>query len=83
VASVALPVFFAPLFQQFHVFHTVFKKPAETKKLAPSDPAGFWKNWPNSVKIGRNPFDSKFEQRNPHPADFADKPPEFTDKPAE
>jgi hypothetical protein len=32
----------------------VFKKPAETKKSAPSDPAGFRKNWPNSVKFGEN-----------------------------
>jgi hypothetical protein len=32
----------------------VFKKPAETKKSAPSDPAGFQKNRPNSVKFGEN-----------------------------
>jgi hypothetical protein len=52
----------------------VCKKPAETKKLAPFDPAGFRKNRPNSVKTGQNPFDSKFEQRNPQPAEFTDKP---------
>jgi hypothetical protein len=34
------------------------------------------------MKTGWNPFDLKFEQRNPQPADFADKPPEFADKPA-
>jgi hypothetical protein len=32
----------------------VFKKPAETKKSTPSDPAGFQKNRPNSVKFGEN-----------------------------
>jgi hypothetical protein len=49
----------------FGLVHPVFKKPAETKKLAPSDPADFRKNRSNSVKFGenrRNPFDSKFEQ---------------------
>jgi hypothetical protein len=44
----------------------VFKKPAETKKSAPSDPAGFQKNRPNSVKTGRNPFNSKFEHEIPN-----------------
>jgi hypothetical protein len=32
----------------------VFKKPAKTKISAPSDPAGFQKNRPNSVKFGEN-----------------------------
>jgi hypothetical protein len=56
----------------------VFKKSVETTKLAPSDPAGFRKNRPNSVKTGRNPFDLKFEQWNPQLADFADKLAEWT-----
>jgi hypothetical protein len=36
-----------------------FKKLAQTKKSAPFDPIGFQKNRPNSVKTGRNPFDTK------------------------
>jgi hypothetical protein len=43
-------------------FTAVFKNLLETKKSVPSDPVGFRKNQLNSVKIGRNPFDSKFEQ---------------------
>jgi hypothetical protein len=34
--------------------HPVFKKPTETKKSAPYDPAGFRKNRSNSVKFGEN-----------------------------
>jgi hypothetical protein len=31
-----------------------FKKPAETEKLGLSDPVGFQKNRPNSVRFGKN-----------------------------
>jgi hypothetical protein len=43
----------------------LFKKLAETKKLAPFDPVGFQKNRPNSIKTGRNLFDWKCEHWNP------------------
>jgi hypothetical protein len=44
----------AQLVQELVACKPVFKKSAETKKSAPSDPTGFWKNRPNPVTFGEN-----------------------------
>jgi hypothetical protein len=71
-------------------YQAVFKKLAEIKKSAPSDPVGFQKNHSNSIKFGKKPIEihlienvnSEISNRR-IPADFADKLTEFTDKLAE
>jgi hypothetical protein len=70
----------------FAISRPVFKKPAETKKSAPSNPVGFLKKSTNLVKPTKIYLIQNVNSEIPNrrmSTDFADKSTEFTDKPAE